>query len=736
MRNQKSEFRFTAGIRGMRTTFTVLFFLGCAGISEAKTTVAIVDTVDAPQSGYAARKLGAALGERGYTLRDARAGADFTITLGVSPASLGAESFSITPAGKTIAVTGGDHRGLIYGALALREQLLNGTRLEKAQASRAKPALAFRGIKFNTPWDTYRPSSALDQHFATARDLKFWEAYLDMMVENRFNAFTLWTMHPFTYMIRPTNFPEASKWSAAEFAEWQHLYREIFRMAKERGLDTYVVFWSIFVSEEFARAHNVAKENFYPHYYVPGDTSDIAKRYLRESVAQMLEEYPDLDGIGVSHGEGMAGMTPLERQQFVDEVFIAGALNAKRKQPVKLIHRVPFSSGLSSGPGVSADVEQITRAAMEKLGNKFDGPIWAEMKFNWSHGHSTPKLVKVHGGKLGDTYFKPAPSNYKVVWQIRNEDFFALRWGVPDFIRQHIALNGTQEYVGGYFVGSETYIPALDYFTAIKDPVSWKWAFQRQWLFYKLWGRLLYDPKTPDATFQAEFTRRYGKGAGNLLQAYALASNTQMRLASLYDSRWDFTLYGEGMLALQGEETHYIGIDALIKQPTLDPSYVSVDEYVAAVGAGKSFGTDRVTPLQLADLLERDCLVAIGLVNSINTADNATLRYEVADVEAWSFLGMHLAQKLRGAVALATFRVTGDDSQKQKAISHLKTALTNWDALITVTRPIYLDMKLTHYNGNSFDANPDNLFHWARIRDEVARDVEVAAAAAPPAAAK
>ena len=257
---------------------------------------------------------------------------------------------------------------------------------------------------------------------------------------------------------------------------------------------------------------------------------------------------------------------------------------------MKLIHRVPFSSGLSSGPGVSTDVEKITRTAMEKLGNKFSGPIWVEMKFNWSHGHSTPKLVKVHGGALGDTYFKPTPSNYKVVWQVRNEDFFALRWGVPDFIRQHIALNGRQDYVGGYFVGSETYIPALDYFTALKEPVSWQWAFQRQWLFYKLWGRLLYDPKTPDALFQAEFTRRYGSRADHLLRAYALASNTQMRLASLYDSRWDFTLYGEGMLALQGEYTNYIGVDALIKQPTLDPAYVSVAEYVKAVQAGRSFG--------------------------------------------------------------------------------------------------------------------------------------------------
>jgi hypothetical protein len=707
--------------------FSILVFLGHPDPAQAAPqSVAIVDGVAIPQSRYAARKLGASLAERGYALREARAGADFTITLAIDPVALDAESFSISPAGKTIAIAGGDNRGLIYGALALREQLLNGTPLERMAPVHARPALAFRGIKFNTPWDTYRPSSALDQHYATARDLAFWEAWLDMMVENRFNAFTLWTMHPFTYMIRPANFPEASKWTAAEFAEWQRLYREIFRMAKERGLDTYVVFWSIFVSEEFAKAHDVAKENFYPHYYVPGDTSDITRRYLRESVAQMLEEYPDLDGIGVSHGEGMAGMTPLQRQQFVDEVFIAGALNAKRKQPVKLIHRVPFSSGLSSGPGVSKDVEQVTRTAMENLGNRFDGPIWVEMKFNWSHGHSTPKLVKVHGGALGDTYFKPAPSNYKVVWQVRNEDFFALRWGVPDFIRQHIALNGTQDYVGGYFVGSETYIPALDYFTAIRQPVSWKWAFERQWLFYKLWGRLLYDAKTPDSLFQSEFTRRYGNRGGRLLRAYSLASNTQMRLASLFDSRWDFTLYGEGMLALQGELTNYIGIDALIRQPVMDPAYVSVADYVKALAEGNSFAPDRITPPKLSEILERDNREALRLVATLRSHDDTSLMYEVADVKAWANLGLHLAEKLRGAVALQTFRHSGAEKQRRQAIEHLTRALGYWDELIRITRPIYKDMKLTHYNGNSFDANPDNLFHWERIRPEVAADIEVA----------
>jgi hypothetical protein len=677
-----------------------------------------------PQAAYAARKLGEALTQSGYRIRREHTGYDYLVSLSVHPERLGAEAFAIIPEAKVITIYGGDRRGLIYGALALAEELRNGVRLEHVKPMEQAPHLEFRGIKFNLPWDTYRPSSALDQHYDTVRDLEYWEAFLDMMVANRFNVISLWNLHPYTYMLLPKNFPEASPWSKKELAEWQHLYREIFRMAKERALDTYIVHWSIFVSPEFAKAHDVAKVNFYPHYYVPGDTSEIVRRYLRESVKQVLEEYPDLDGIGISHGEGMAEMTPLERQEWMDDVLIAGMLDANRR--VKLIHRVPFSSGASSEPGVSKNVEEVTRAAMERLEDRFEGPIWVEMKFNWSHAHSTPQLVKVHGGKLGDTYFEPQPKNYKVTWQARNEDFFALRWGVPDFIRQHIALNGAPDYVGGYFVGSETYIPALDYFTATKEPVNWKWAFERQWLFYKLWGRLLYAPQTPDAVFQAEFTRRYGAKAANLLQAYSLASSTQLRLASLYSSTWDFTLYSEGFLALQGERTSYISVDRLIEQPTMDPDYVSVKEYVETTSNGGAFGAGRITPLALAEMLERDNREALQLVNGIETAGNASLMYEIADVKTWANLGLHLAEKLRGAIALQQYRAGGSDENRQQAIEHLTRALGFWDEVIQITRPIYRDMRLTHYNHNGFERNDDNLFHWALIRDEVAKDVEIA----------
>ncbi|WP_341938550.1 glycoside hydrolase family 20 zincin-like fold domain-containing protein [Marinimicrobium sp. C2-29] len=694
-----------------------------AGAAWAQKVTLVFDE-ELPQAAYAARKLGEALDERGYEVGDRRRGYDQLVSLSVHPERLGSEAFAIVPDGKVISVYGGDKRGLIYGALALAESLRTGTLLEDVTAVEEEPELAFRGIKYNLPWETYRPSSALDQHYETAQDLEYWEAFLDMMVANRFNAISLWNMHPYTFMIKPKNFPEASPWSKRELADWQELYRGIFRLAKERGLDTYLVHWSIFVSQEFAEAHDVAQQNFYPHYYVEGETSEIVRRYLRESVTQVLEEYPNLDGIGISHGEGMAGMTPLERQRWMDDVLIAGMLEADR--PVKLIHRVPFSSGTSSEPGASKDVEVVTRDAMEQLEDRFDGPIWVEMKFNWSHAHSTPKLVKVHGGELGDTYFDPPPENYKITWQARNEDFFALRWGVPDFIREHIALNGQADYVGGYFVGSETYIPALDYFTAVDEPVDWRWAFERQWMFYKLWGRLLYDPETPDAVFQAEFNRRYGPRGDNLLNALSLASSTQLRLASLYDSRWDFTLYSEGFLALQGDYTRYISVDHLIDHPTMDPDYVSVADYVETLHRGGSFGVDRVTPPILADRLERDNREALRLVKDIDTAGNASLLYEVADIKTWANLGLHLAEKLRGAAALHRYRLSGDEEQKQAAVDHLQQALAYWDEVIDITRPLYRDMRLTHYNHNFFEANDDNLFHWALIRDQVARDIEIA----------
>ncbi len=717
---------------------TIFCILGCVTIctlTAFSQRVNLLYNASSPQAAYAARKLQAQLLAKKYLITAAPA--DYTVKLGLDTTSLSQESYDIAAKAKTITITGGDERGLIYGSLSLAESLRNGIPLSAIKASSEKATFPFRAIKFDLPWDTYRHSYALDLHFQTCREIDYWEAFLDMMARNRFNVLTLWNLHPYPFMIKPKNFPKATPFSDQELKQWQDLHRAIFRMARERGIDTYLIPFNIFTSPEFSKNYNPnpALNNLEHHHFVNGDTSDIVRQYTRECVTQVLQEYPDLTGMGLTLGEGMGGMTPQQREDWMKATILEGMRLAGRK--LKLVHRIPFSSTTGSLGVTSVETEKLTRRSLEAEGayDFIEGPVWADLKYNWSHAHSTPKLIKVHGGKLYDTYFKPEPKPYKITWTARNEDFFCLRWGVAGFIRQHLAAN-RQPYVGGYFIGSETYIPAKDYFTKPGTAVDWRYAFERQWLFYKLWGRLLYNPGTPDALFKAEFTARYGPKAAGLLEAFALASTTPLRLASSFDFTWDFSLYSEGFLALNSKtkNVEYISVDRHISQPPADPAYVSVQEYVKILRAGGSFADTTLTPPRLARLLEQDCNKALRLVGKIPAPAGSSLHHEVADVKTWAKLGLYFAEKLRGAVALQTYRAGGGEHHKQTAVKHLEASLRYWDEVVAITRPLYQDMPLVHFSeqkGSTPSQNDQLRFHWEKLRPEVAKDVEIARNAIP-----
>ena len=705
-----------------------LSFVSCVFVLTAiGQTVAIKFDKTSLQQSYAALRLENALKQEGYKLSGSPATFQINLSLQAQP---GAESFSIRKEKQIISVIGGDERGLIYGCLSLAEDIGNGISLNNCKTKKEKPFLPFRAIKYDLPWDTYRHSYALELHDQTCRDTSYWKAFLDMMVTNRLNTLTLWNLHPYPLLIKSKNFPEASPWTDAEMKEWQRLFHSIVNMATERAIETYIIPFNIFVTPEFARAHNVAMDNLTHEYFVNGDTSEIIKRYTRESVTQMLNEYPGLTGMGLTLGEGMGGMSPQQREDWMRETIIEGMRLAKRKS--KLIHRIPFSSTTGSLGITSIETEQLTRKGIEKeaeLGFT-EGPIWADLKFNWSHAHSTTKLIKVHGGKLYDTYFKPEPTAYKIVWTARNEDFFCLRWGVPSFVRNHV-LQNYKPYSGGYIIGSETYIPAKDYFTNDSTNLPWRYAFERQWLFYKLWGRLMYDPKLADEIFQQEFIRRYGFAGKQLFIASSLAGHTPLQLASYFDCGWDFTLYSEGMMALDNtvKRVEYISIDRLIKQPPLDTSYVSIAEYVSRTGSKTVFDKKEITPPMLVSMLENNCNNALELVSKINVTGNKALLQEVADIKAWSYLGLHLAEKIKGGVALQTYRSRGVESNKQNAIKHLQKALAYWDNIIGITRPLYKDMPLVHLSQQGGKESRENFyltFHWEKIRADVAKDIEIA----------
>ncbi|MHC4557713.1 MAG: hypothetical protein ACYTFW_05760 [Planctomycetota bacterium] len=612
-----------------------------------------------------------------------------------------------------------DETGCMYGIQDITEQMRDSPKLKVLKEKIINPAFGFRAIKFNLPWSPYRPGPATDLHMETCRDLNFWESFLDVMVENRFNVISLWNTHPFPYMIRAHNYPQATHLDDKELTEWQHFWKALFRMAKDRGLETYIVNWNIVVSPEFAEAYGADVHN---------DRSELVKKYTRESVIQVINEYENLTGLGVTLADWMGNwgekgkMTPTEREDWIEDTFVAGMKAANR--PVKFIHRAV----LAGDP-----------MEMRRVIDNADLPdqTIVEVKFNWSHGHSTPRLSLTHSNDSGTImrgFWDPKPDNYFIAWMIRNEDFFVLRWGNPDFIRKHISTNH-HEYVNGYFIGSEGYIPAKDYSHVDHLHKTWKYAYQKQWLFYQLWGRLTYNPNLPDQFFESSFDHKYGPGIGKTtLKAMSLASTVPLKIASFYKGTWDFTLYSEGFLAAwqagyDDQVSPFISVNELIRHKTLDQSYLCIEDFVHIRQSKKDIADNKVTPLELADEVERNCSAALKLVKGLRTQTeerDKAFNSELDDIATWANLGLYFADKLRGGVALATFYQSKKTNEKEKAVNYLEKCVDHWQHIVRLTESRYITMPYVSMGHHQPRWPEFTGFHWKHFLKEVQRDVEIA----------
>ncbi len=634
----------------------------------------------------------------------------------IKTAKLDSEAYQILWKKKTLFIIGGDEKGIMYGILDIRDQLEIKLDWKRIVEKTENPRFRFRAIKFNLPWSSYRQGESLQLHMETVKDTVFWADFLDMMTDNRFNALTLWNLHPFTFMIQPKAFPEATQFTGKEFEDWRLFYKTLFRMAKDRGIETYILNWNIITSPQMTEAHNVANygDDLEWHYgFTPADTSQLIVDYMRESITQVIDEYPNLTGLGVSMGERMK--MPIEdAMEWVKNTFIEGMRNANRR--VKFIHRAPFSID-----------PEVAREYIESY-TDFPDPIIMEFKFNWSHAHSTPNLSITHGGSISDQYWNPKPKNYEMGWMMRNEDFIMLNWGEPDFIREHINVNG-MDFVAGYFIGSETYIPAKEYRMKAGLDYNWKYAFEKQWEFYQMWGRLLYNPELPDAFFIQQINNKYGKEVGiKMFEALKLGSRMPLALASFYKGTWDFTLYCEGFL--NGGQLYrnykestkaFINIEEMINHPTLDARYLNIDEYTNLKLSNLPIPDERITPVELADEMEQIGTNALQLceeMTSSKTVDPVNFRIELNDIKIWARLSLYFAEKLRGGISLDEAVKTKSKDLQTSSVEHLNKAVTHWDKIIEIADEQYQEVSLLHIKTTKFS--------WRYFRPQVLKDVELA----------
>ncbi len=254
-------------MRKILNLFAVVIIIVLASCSESKRTHICFNAASSIIS-YGANRLSSLLESTGYTVETCQDshGINHRIViltfeqdldepeqklvssnvLGLMP-----DGFKIVIESQIIYVLARTDRGGMYGIMDLVEQLGPSCDFSKIEGRQIDPAFSFRAIKFNLPWSPYRPGPATEVHMETCRDLKFWESFLDMMVENRFNALSLWNTHPFPYMIRATNYPKATPLNDQELDEWRTFWQALFKMAKDRGIETYLVNWNIMAPSSF-----------------------------------------------------------------------------------------------------------------------------------------------------------------------------------------------------------------------------------------------------------------------------------------------------------------------------------------------------------------------------------------------------------------------------------------------------------------------------------------------------
>ncbi len=524
------------------------------------------------------------------------------------------------------------------------------------------------GVKLNLPWNSYRVHSSLTQHDETMRQPEFWRRLIPFLADCGFNALTLWSIHPWSLMVRPERWPDACPFTDRELETWQKLWRLIFRTGIENGVEIILFNFNIFVSPELARSRGLAEysADLATGYNGPGDYSAEVQAYNRDIVRQVLETYPEIGGLGIGQNERMEGVSLERWQQWTrDTWFDIAEEYLQEKSFIVRAHTRP--------------APLMTRRAVEEYPGKLPPRTFIDIKFNWSHGHASPDFHYMHEGDDGRALRDPPPSKYKLLFTVRNEDFFGLDYGAVTFMRELVSANSRND-TGGFLIGSECLIPAREYIVRPSGDRSWDFLFQRQPLFWCGWGQALSEaagepagPATDRTPATGHHTRAVAgrlqavvrrhvdaelSAADALVRAADLASRTANHIASSIASTWDFTHYSEGMLKGVRQDwfgqpfdaaSPLISIRELVDARPLDPDWRSIREYVNGE-------TDKpVTPPMRIEELLTACREALAILDDPELPDPASQleAYERASARGWAHLGCCFALRLEASVLLA-----------------------------------------------------------------------------------
>ena len=590
------------------------------------------------------------------------------------------ESYRIAPG----LISGSDLRGLMYGLLEAAEQIRQRGRLWACQA---RPATPIRGIRW------FLHNRELEQAWFYSE--QYWLDFFALLARCRFNRFNLVFAHQTNYLAPPYpfwltlhEFPEnyVPGLSALEQERNLRMLQFISQAAADHGIDFTLGIWE----HNIQRGMTPTVVGLAPHNIGPYSYAALKKILLACPAIRSVQLRTNIEsGIGVE-----------EQVPFYRDWVFRAIREVGRRVTLDL-----RAWALARG--------MIEAAQASGLPLRVSSKYWAEHL-----GRPYQPAETFPGYSYLDLLRKPR--SYEFFWEVwALGSHRLLLWGDPEYVRRAIStftLSGS----AGFEIdpplaqkGFGNRAGRWGIFTAAhQDKCWWRWEFERYWFYYLLWGRLAYDPKTPDAVWLSEFQRRFRAAAADALAAYRAASAVLNEIVAVHMADPNMYVWPEvnpGGL-----------IDAYIETRPSDWRYVAsigeaVENRLKGVASAKQ--TPHETAAKLREAAER-IEQAVARVRSRPGPVPREWSASEPDFVALAHLARYHAHKQIAAYELAWYYRTGDGAALENARRELEAALKVWEGLVRLTDGLYPE---------EMAFGPQDVGHWKDRLPYVRHDLETIA---------
>jgi len=566
------------------------------------------------------------------------------------------ESFAIAKSDREIAIVGRDEVGAMYGCFELAERLdMKGrVALDIRRPIVQSPAVEFRAVN---PFLTL-PYREDDSNWWFLQE-DYWEGYLDQLARARINWVDLHGMYDikstgfpniYPYFITSEAFPDVGV--EPEIAKRNlAMLNKVISMAKARGIRFAIMSYAAKWTGAGLREPTSEK------------TDANYAAYTREVVRKMIELCPGLAMIGFRIGE--TGM----KETFFKDSYIPAIREAGR--PIDLYTRTWLAE----------------KSPIVEIGNEFPGRFFAEIKYN---GEQFGPPYIVAGGRTPSwhSYFfqdyYSYPRSYKIIYQLRaNGTHRVFPWGNPELAARANVESTLGGAVGLCVEPIDAYYPKYDMRHKEDSPNRWyKWQYQRDWLWYHVWGRTAYDPSLGqrDDIWVRMFAKRFGKSAApELYQAMKWASKI------VPDA---YTAYCFG----PDHRNHAIELEwggnvkAFAKGNPFDTqNVIPTDEFAKRLVKGDPDG--RSTPLTMAAYLANESaqtLRALAAARRKTPRSTAELLDLTTELTALAHLGSYYSHKLTAGALYAVMTASSDLSLEKRIRAEIEAAHAAWRDLAAI----------------------------------------------------